>query len=223
MKHNRFTVPFRSFAARLSPDRAHPHRFRFPQGHHYALFPQTQPFRSLTGGLSFQFRFHENCLYDFQERADWARHHDAINKVIGISRGPHKWNSIRIGWRRAFVGDQLQEELELFAYCYLRSRRTYFPLLCVSPEQWVRGMLYFGQRGFGVRFPERGWERHWQFETSLRQGLMLYPFFGGRLPAPQEMHLDVQHGFTPYPPTSTDRHIPAQWYDRSPPLDRPRS
>ncbi len=199
MKHNRFTVPFRSWEAKKHPDGDHPHRFQIPRGHHYGLFPTSQPFWTRHSCLDFSFALHENCLYDFRQEGRPHSHHEAINKVVGLSRGPHKWNSVRIGWRRAFEGDQLLEAFDLFLYSYLRTKRTSYPLFRIEPGEVIRGQIYFDQRGYGIVFPERGWESHYPFSTRLRWGFVLYPFFGGRLPAPQDMSMEIQFQLQPGP------------------------
>lgn len=112
--------------------------------------------------MTLTFMFHESCLYYP------AGVYDQINKLGGMARGidPHG-DSIRLGW------DSDGEIIRLWRYDYrngVRQEPVMIKKILVNKE-YTETIAFDSKPWFGVR---------------------LYPYFGGQLPAPREMKIDLE-------------------------------
>lgn len=63
-----------------------------------------------------EIKFDDSCYYHITTDEDWT-----INRLIGLSYGYHKHNSISIGWRPS---EKRLDKIDLFAIIYYRGVRT---------------------------------------------------------------------------------------------------
>jgi len=130
----------------------------------------------------------KNCWYARpNEHVDWMD----INKLTGLSFGNHLKNSLRIGWRPIF--DE-SKHIELFLYSYNRKERAFHSLGVIQTETEYAFHIQFARKSniaicklsdqhelsISYKFPRSIW------------GYKLFPYFGGNMIAPQEIHIEVQ-------------------------------
>lgn len=119
-----------------------------------------------------------------------------INKLYGFSEGYHHWNSARIGWRCV---DGLS--IELMAYAYVNGERIEKPMIKVKAESTIFCCIQkkIGKYVFKANQPggssvtvsidiPRKFTIYSLFKLFIYR---LYPYFGGSVPAPQDMSICV--------------------------------
>lgn len=154
------------------------------------------PWFSLTGRPVWQRTvvFTDSCRYALPG----VEQHD-VNKLGGLAfgGGPHG-TSARVGWRY----DTRDGSWLLYAYCYVDGKRKW------SRQEWplLGRVSLIDTVRVGVRVTDFGFETYaisprfsyshpiycdlswWQRHVGLRLGL----FFGGNLPAPQRIEIEVE-------------------------------
>lgn len=143
--------------------------------------------------------FKESCIYSLKEN------YDQINKLYGISfnwlpfynKEEKKWhpghhnNSARFGWRCID-----KKTIEILAYCYIDKKRVTKKITSVGHSKNINlsliikdGSYIFKAKVVGgklktVKVPK----------TNKKKmiGYKLFPYFGGRIPAPHNMRLFIK-------------------------------
>lgn len=157
------------------------------QGHHFtAEFPYRVLFRRAE--LRYQMRFDTTFRCNVPQRDRYA-----INKVFGIGFLHHKLNSARLGW----VFNPDTEKLELWAYCYVNTRRRFRKLtevvwngiydcsLAVDYEQKTVTFLLLEPDGKRIQHEVT---YDWLPPIQYR----LRPFFGGTKPAAHDINFQLR-------------------------------
>ena len=197
------------FYAQPAPQKPAPGALRtyvIKQGNKFYSFFSRPKLFFFRDTLYFTFRLTESCLYEFRlpdGSLDTTTHH-AINKVVGFSRGMngpasllgyrhgiHKINSARIGWRRTVENGTLKDSFDLFLYCYLRTKRWPHYIGKVEPGETLSGYIVFTRHTLGYNFYNKPWKYERSVRSSFGMGVALYPYFGGRKPAPHTMEIDL--------------------------------
>jgi len=135
--------------------------------------------------LNIKVKFDKECLYTLPDQ------YDQINKLFGFSFGHHHKNSARFGWRA--VG----QKIEIHTYCYVNGERKYEKLIDCLPEEWVELDLdafktYYEFKAKNID-GERALKRVDKNPTGLLQWFTykLFPYFGGKYPAPHSMGITI--------------------------------
>lgn len=155
--------------------------------------------RHFTDEFSYRVMFHKKELR-YQLRFDTTfrcnvpqRDRYAINKVFGIGFLHHKLNSARLGW----VFNPDTERLELWAYCYVNTRRRFKKLtevtwdglydcsLAVDYEQKTVTYRLIEPTGNRIEYEVR---YDWLPAIQYR----LRPFFGGTKPASHDINFRLR-------------------------------
>lgn len=132
--------------------------------------------------------FTNSCVYKLSEN------YDQVNKLFGFSEGYHHWNSARFGWRCTDG-----ENIELLAYCYVNGKRVIQPLLKCKPGTWVFCNIQNKDSEYVFKtFNEKGKLATARIEKEAKKSIYglfklfiynLYPYFGGKIPAPRNMNI----------------------------------
>ena len=129
--------------------------------------------------LNFSVMMVPDCLYRDEQIPG------QINKVFGISFGVHSSRSVRIGWRGH------REKIEFNTYVHLPDGQVKVdPLGPVQAGKvaffriWREGKIVSVEMQGGAR-----WD--YTFDRLPFWGYRLYPYFGGIMPAPQEMKITI--------------------------------
>ena len=164
------------------PEDAFLRRFVIPEGEHYAKGRTVQFLQSRT--LEFEARFDQSAVYTFDDQL----YQDAKNKLMGFSdcNDNHHENSARFVWQ------WYNNQLEIWAYCYVNSVRVeqYIGTVALNTRNSYRITLTDDFYIFSLNNGEpvsiaRG--------TTCNSGAyyMLWPYFGGTMPAPHDVTIDI--------------------------------
>ena len=157
--------------------------FYIPQGDHYSTTHIIQSIQS--NKLKFDAKFDGSARYQFQEES----FQDSKNKLLGFSdcNSRHHENSARFAWQ------WLNDQLEIYAYCYVNGERKEKFVGIVSIDEVnhyelsVTGSHYIFQLNHDEPvLIER--------ENICNVGVyyMLWPYFGGTLPAPHNVTIKLR-------------------------------
>lgn len=128
--------------------------------------------------------FNESCKYLIkgEDQYDWS-------KLFGISQGYHKWNSFRVVWRY----NPKKDVIEIGTYQYIKGKlfKSYLlqmPLGKVYKFELTVDKLYYGLSVTS----DAGNNIHLNlFRRGVNLGYMLFPYFGGNQPAPQDISICI--------------------------------
>jgi hypothetical protein len=157
--------------------------FIMRKGEHYATPRLVETLQS--NRLAFMAKFGPSCQYYFDEQG----FQDSKNKLLGFSdcNSLHHENSARFGWQ------WLHDRLEIFAYCYVNGQRVEAFVGVVELEKENRYELRIegGEYVFQLNDLE---PVRIQRGSACNTGVyyMLWPYFGGTLPAPHDVHLSIK-------------------------------
>ncbi len=157
--------------------------FVIRKGEHYATTRKVQMLQSTK--LSFEAVFDRSAIYHFETRAE----QDAKNKLLGFSdcNSLHHQNSARFAWQ------WFDEELEIYAYCYVNGERV---------EKFVGTVELNEVNHYEIRLTNNEYvfflngyepvriERSPPCTTGAYY--MLWPYFGGSLPAPHQVNIRIK-------------------------------
>lgn len=157
--------------------------FTIPSGDHYSTPRLSESLQSNT--LQFYARFDESAVYDFHDAAMQTN----VNKLLGFAdcNSLHHQNSARFGWRWN------NNQLEITAYCYVNSQRVEAFIGTVALNEYnyyeielTRDAYVFRLNNLEPVFIQRG--------TTCDTGIYykLWPYFGGTLAAPHDVHIDIK-------------------------------
>jgi hypothetical protein len=148
--------------------------------------------------------FHHNCSYRLHEN------NDQINKLCGqsfriipwydkiegkLKPGHHK-ESVRFGWRCVD-----EDVIEILAYVYVNGVRHFKSLITIEVSSWVH--LNFKDLGDSYKLTaitDDGQVGMTIFKKQdSKKGFLglfiyrLYPYFGGKIPAPHRMDIELEY------------------------------
>ena len=153
------------------------------EGEHYASPRIVQSLQSNT--LSFSAKFNETAMYHFDD----AGFQDSKNKLLGFSdcNSLHHENSARFAWQ--WYNDQL----EIYAYCYVNGERAEKFIGVVKLHEINRYQLKVTDENYVFQLNN-------QEPINIKRGnvcdkgiyYMLWPYFGGTMPAPHDVHISLK-------------------------------
>jgi hypothetical protein len=170
-------------ACEPTPDDILMRSFKINKGEHYSSPRILETLQS--NQLVFTAMFDESAIYDLGSDALQSNK----NKLLGISgcNSMHHENSARFAWQ------WYNGRLEIYAYCYVNSIRCekyvgFVPLNTVNHYriEIAETKYRFTLNNEAVVEIERG--------NNCDMGVyyMLWPYFGGSLPAPHDIHIDIR-------------------------------
>ena len=110
------------------------------------------------------FNFGESCRY----YPTSVYQEEMVNKLAGFGCVFHHWRSVRLGWRY----DQKTDMIIIYHYEYNRGKLNYFPIHKVKIGQTEQMIL--------------------ESDKPFYFGRMLYPYYGGKIPAPHDVKLKME-------------------------------
>ncbi len=157
--------------------------FIIREGDHYASPRIVQSLQSNT--LSFSAKFNETATYLFED----AGLQDSKNKLLGFSdcNSLHHDNSARFAWQ------WYKDQLEIYAYCYVNGERAEKFIGVVKLHEINRYQLKVTDENYVFQLNN-------QEPISITRGnvcdkgiyYMLWPYFGGTIPAPHDVHISLK-------------------------------
>lgn len=157
--------------------------FITPKGEHYAAPRIVESLQSNT--LTFDAIFDESAVYDFNDDALQTNK----NKLMGFAdcNSLHHENSARFAWQ------WYNNQLEIFAYCYVNGERVEEFVGVVELHQVNRYEIELTNNAYIFRLNNEA-------TVSIPRGntcdkgvyYKLWPYFGGSVPAPHDVHIAVK-------------------------------
>ena len=141
--------------------------------HRYSLFfldwlRNLFPTRLKAKKIKVEFMIHESCWYlDPQEPGQ-------INKLFGFSSWLIHRNSWRLGWKPNPYHEPFEKSFLLYSYIYQNGKRYEQLLKIVNANVWHT-----------VYIPE--------YELHTRLVWHCFPYFGGKLPAPNNCFIKIRY------------------------------
>ena len=145
------------------------------------------------GNYSRRFKFDNSCRYSLggDNQLDW-------NKLGGIGFGfrplglqlQAHHNSARFGWRY----NPITDKIEIAPYLYDNGERKYAETLGITPASFAIGDWFRVEiiaRNSTVKY--QAGQEIWNINQNIpaRSGYVYPAFFGGNLPAPQRMQIEM--------------------------------
>ena len=157
--------------------------FVIQEGEHYSSPRLLQTLQSNI--LDFTAIFNESAIYQFQEES----FQDSKNKLLGFSdcNSTHHENSARFAWQ------WYNGRLEIYAYCYVKGERKERFIGSVNLNEPNHYQLIIADRNYIFRLNDQE-PVHIERATECDMGAyyMLWPYFGGRLPAPHDVSISIE-------------------------------
>jgi|SRR5690606_20655133 len=160
--------------------------FVIKAGQHYSTPTLMETLQSER--LIFRAEFDQSAIYDLGDRALQS----SKNKLYGFSgcNSTHHENSARFAWQ------WFDNQLEIYAYCYVNGERK---------EEFV-GVVKPGEENlYEIRLTDDAYVFYLNNEpkavvekdTNCDRGVyyLLYPYFGGSLPAPHDVTIKIRRAF----------------------------
>ncbi len=155
------------------------------KGEHYSTPRMVQSLQ--TSKLSFDAIFDCTAIYHFEE----IEGYDSKNKLLGFSdcNSLHHQNSARFVWQ------WFDNQLEIHAYCYVDGNRVEEFIGVVNIDQMNHYELSIQGEHYVFKLNDNNPVRIKRGNTCDR-GLyyMLWPYFGGSLPAPHDISIRLRIG-----------------------------
>ena len=156
--------------------------FVIREGDHYASPRLVQTLQSNT--LSFRATFNETARYEFEDKS----FQDSKNKLLGFSdcNSLHHDNSARFAWQ------WYNNQVEIFAYCYVRGERIEKFIGTVNLNEENRYLLKLTDRNY-IFYLNNQEPIYIDRAATCERGLyyLLWPYFGGTLPAPHDISISI--------------------------------
>lgn len=153
--------------------------FNIPANAHYSDGWHFRIFLGLTQ-IHFRARLHESCLYTPIEIPG------QINKLFGLAFGRHHNSSGRVGWRSD------GKQIELLSYVYTdKNIRIWRSFGTFDANQWHEFKIRRDKHNLSIELIG-GIKHHFHLVNPMPWGYWLFPYFGGKIPAPHEMMVDVE-------------------------------
>lgn len=158
-------------------------RFDLRQGEHYATPRIVETLQSTR--LAFYAKFDPSCRYLFEEKG----FQDSKNKLLGFSdcNDMHHENSARFAWQ------WFNDRMEIYAYCYVKGERKEEFIGVVELGKENRYEIELTPDAYNFKLNDQETVRITR-SSSCDKGIyyMLWPYFGGTLPAPHNMNLSIK-------------------------------
>lgn len=164
-------------------------KFVIHKNKHYSsnLLYKLFSFINLSSNLAYTVKFDRNCIYALSKQ-----NQKDLNKLFGFSNGFHHKNSARFGWYYS----PYKNQISLWAYCYLGGKRVSQFICHLDLETEYNLYIYNTAKGYLFSVAK---------EDSIVEiclvehqiplhflSYKLWPYFGGKCPAPQEMHIHMK-------------------------------
>lgn len=156
--------------------------FVINEGNHYSSPRFVETLQS--DRLVFEATFDQTAVYSF----DTDGFQDSKNKLLGFSdcNSQHHENSARFGWQ------WYNDHLEIFAYCYVNGSRVEQFMGTAELNETGRYEIAIRDDEYVFRFDDNP-------PVMIQRGAvcdkgmyyMLWPYFGGQLPAPHDVHVAI--------------------------------
>jgi hypothetical protein len=157
--------------------------FLIKKGEHYSKGRVAETLQD--SKMFFEAKFNSSAKYDFGDLALQS----SKNKLLGFSdcNSLHHENSARFGWQ------WYNNRLEIFAYCYANGKRIEKFIGVVNLDEFNTYEIDITDTHYSFRLNndqpiliDRG--------DACQSGIfyMLWPYFGGSLPAPHDITIEVQ-------------------------------
>lgn len=157
--------------------------FYLKEGEHYATPRLVESLQSTR--LAFYAKFDNSCRYTFEN----SGLQDSKNKLLGFSdcNSMHHENSARFTWQ------WFNNQMEIYAYCYVNGERIEKFIGIVELEKENRYEIELTSDAYLFRLNDQE-SVSIARSATCDKGLyyMLWPYFGGTLPAPHNMHLSIK-------------------------------
>jgi hypothetical protein len=160
--------------------------FVTPKGEHYSTPRVVQTLQSNV--LAFNARFNTSAKYHFDDDG----YQDSKNKLMGFAdcNSLHHENSARFAWQ------WFNNQLEIWAYCYVNGNRV---------EKFIGVANVYETGNFEIHLRDNEYVFYfnnyepvsiprWNVCTKGAY-YMLWPYFGGTMPAPHNVSIDVKINF----------------------------
>jgi hypothetical protein len=157
--------------------------FIIRKGEHYATHRVVESLQ--TEALVFRARFDESAKYNFKEEG----FQDSKNKLLGFSdcNSLHHENSARFAWQ------WFNDQLEIYAYCYVNGARVEQYVGTVNMGDFNRYEIRLSYDKYLFRLnDEQSVEISRGNNCNIGLYYMLWPYFGGSLPAPHDVRIDIK-------------------------------
>src|SRR5688500_13657094 len=157
--------------------------FVVSEGEHYSSPRLVQSLQSNT--LNFTATFNETAIYHFEDTG----FQDSKNKLLGFSdcNSLHHENSARFAWQ------WYNEQLEIYAYCYVNGARVekFVGRISINQENRYQLKVTDDNYVFTLNNQEPVYiSRNSECDKGLYY--MLWPYFGGTLPAPHDVSVSIE-------------------------------
>jgi hypothetical protein len=157
--------------------------FTIRKGDHYANPRVVESLQ--TNRLVFEARLDESAIYRFQDQG----FQDSKNKLLGFSdcNSTHHENSARFAWQ------WYNEQLEIYAYCYVDGTRVEEFIGVVNLNETNRYEIEITSDQYVFRL-NNGEPHYIKRGNVCDSGLyyMCWPYFGGSLPAPHDVRIAIK-------------------------------
>jgi len=158
--------------------------FVTPAGEHYAHPKLVQTLQD--SELRFEARFDNTAIYDLGDPALQTNK----NKLMGFSEcnALHHNNSARFAWQ------WFNDRLEIWAYCYVNSERVEVFVGAVSLDTYNLYSLRLTPTHYAFQLNNEDpvyITRGDVCQTGIYY--MLWPYFGGEIPAPHQVRIDIKY------------------------------
>jgi hypothetical protein len=158
--------------------------FTTPAGAHYAHPKLVETLQNTE--LRFEARFDDTAIYDLGDPALQTNK----NKLLGFSEcnSLHHNNSARFAWQ------WLNDRLEIWAYCYVNSQRVETFVGTVPLDTYSRYSLRITAHQYIFQLNNQDpvyVDRGDVCDTGIYY--MLWPYFGGEIPAPHDVRIDIKY------------------------------
>lgn len=129
--------------------------------------------------LCYDVTFTNSCAYNI------GKEQEDINKLFGIGYLPHHHcNSVRFGWRYHINSNKI----ELFAYSYINSSRSWDFLTFVNLNDKIRCRMQINRSGHALSIDEYSLPHIVNLKPK-KMGYILSPYFGGNTTAPHDIEI----------------------------------
>lgn len=157
--------------------------FVIKKGEHYATGRSAESLQSHV--LSFDAKFDKTAIYTFEDQA----FQDSKNKLLGFAdcNSLHHENSARFAWQ------WYNNQLEIYAYCYVNGERKEKFVGVVELDEVNHYEITILENEYSFQLNDQApvsIERINKCTAGLYY--MLWPYFGGSLPAPHNITIKVK-------------------------------
>jgi hypothetical protein len=166
------------------PENTFMRTFTVKKGEHYSTPRLAEVLQS--NRLVFNAKFDRSAVYDFGDAALQTNK----NKLLGFSdcNSGHHENSARFAWQ------WIDGRLEIYAYCYVNAVRVeqFVGYVNLDEDNRYEIELTDSTYIFYLNGEQRAHVTRTQERCTTGVYYLLYPYFGGSIPAPHDVWIDIQ-------------------------------